>query len=207
MAEKFGIGIQLNSAGREQLQRQAAAADELGFAFASVGDNPGLMRDTYLSLGQLAQVTRRCSIGTTITTPHHRDPLVVAAAFSSVEELAPGRTFIGIGTGRARAPASVRVLREHVTALRELWDTGVAEVRGETVRLAWDAPAVPIVVCGSGPKALGVAGELADAVIVETGLSAGLVEQARSWIDDGARRAGRTVARPSALVVRAHQYR
>lgn len=193
MSETFGIGVQINSTGVEQLERQGAAADRLGFTFVSVGDNPGLMRDTYLSLGQLAGVTRECSVGTTVTTPHHRDPLVVASAFSSVAELAPGRTFLGIGTGRARTPATIQELREHVVALRELWTRGETDVRGERVRLAWDAPPVPVVVCGSGRRALEVAGELADAVIIETGLSGDMVERARGWIADGARRAGRNI--------------
>ncbi|MER7007892.1 LLM class flavin-dependent oxidoreductase [Dactylosporangium sp. NPDC000555] len=188
---RFGIGVQLNSTGAGELRRQGAAAEEAGFTFVSVGDNPEHMRDTFVSLAELAHATAHCSIGTTITTPHHRDPLVVASAFSSVAELAPGRVFVGIGTGRARRPARISELREHVQALRALWSREEVLHRGEPLRLSWDAAPVPIVVCGSGPRALETAGEYADGVIIETGLSEELVARAREWVAAGARRSGR----------------
>jgi len=187
----LGIGVILSSVGVDDLARQAAAADRGGFTFASVGDNPAHMRDTFVSLAQLARATSECWIGTTITTPHHRDPLVVASAFSSIAELAPGRVFAGIGTGRARPRASLDELRDHVVALRGLWSRGEVQHRGERLRLSWDAPPVPIVICGSGPRTLRLAGELADGVVVESGLTPELVGQARGWIADGARLAGR----------------
>lgn len=190
----FGIGIQLNSLGVEALRRQARNADRAGFAFASVGDNPAQLRDTFVSLAEIAHGTETCFVGTSILTPHHRDPLVVASAMSSVAEIAPGRVFLGLGTGRARRPARVEELRDHVRVLRALWSGEITSFRGESLRLTWDAAPVPIVICGSGQRVLEAAGELADAVIIETGLSQPQIDRATGWIQDGARRAGRDIA-------------
>ncbi|MGC0367039.1 5,10-methylenetetrahydromethanopterin reductase [Rhodococcus sp. 27YEA15] len=190
----FGIGIVLNSSNPVELQRQTQTADAGGFAFVSVGDNPEHMMDTYVSLTLVAGSARRAHVGTTITTPIHRDPLVVASAFSSVATLHPERVFIGIGTGRARQKATVPELREHIVTLRQLWSTGKATYRGEELRLNWDAQPVPIVLCASGPRALRLGGELADAVIIESGLTPELVDSARNSIADGARAAGRDPA-------------
>lgn len=186
-----GIGMVLNSLNLTDVARQTKAADEAGFSFVTVGDNPEHMLDTYVSLTHVAQAAERCHVGTTITTPTHRDPLVVATAFSSVETIHPGRVFIGIGTGRARQKVSVRDLREHIEALRELWSVGKTTYRGVEMRLSWDAKPVPIVVCASGPRALRVGGELADAVIIESGLTPELIESAKQHVAAGALAAGR----------------
>jgi alkanesulfonate monooxygenase SsuD/methylene tetrahydromethanopterin reductase-like flavin-dependent oxidoreductase (luciferase family) len=188
---RLGLGLGAASGDYELFRRCAAAAERGGFSFVSVGDNPGALKETYVSLSVLAMSTETCRIGTAVTNPVHRDPLVVASAFSSVESLAPGRVFCGIGTGRARRPASLDTLRQHVAILRDLWAKEEADYRGETLRLGWDARPVPIFVCVSGPRGLRLAGEIADGVIVESGVNSESVAQAEQWIREGAGAAGR----------------
>lgn len=194
----FDLGIGLGSGDYDVFRRAAAAADRAGFSFVSVGDNPGAMKDTYVSLSVLAAATQTCRIGTAVTNPVHRDPLVVAAAMSSVESIAPGRVFFGVATGRARRPATLDALREHVILLRSLWAHEEVVYRGEALKLAWDARSVPILVCASGPRGLRLAGEIADGVIVESGVSIEAVERAKKWVRQGAESAGRD---PDALEV------
>lgn len=177
----------------DRLRRWARAADEAGFAFVTVGDNPGYMRDTYVALTLLAQETTRCWIGTGVTSPRHRDVLVTASAMSSVETLAPDRVFLGLARGRAHLGASVDTLRSYIVALRQLWAGGEAIVDGKPVRLEWGAKPVPIVVGASGPRALQLAGELADGVLVESGVSPDAIAYARKNLEIGARTAGRDV--------------
>ena len=123
---------------------------------------------------------------------------MVAAAMSSVESIAPGRVFFGVATGRARRPATLDALREHVILLRSLWAHEEVVYRGEALKLAWDARSVPIFVCASGPRGLRLAGEIADGVIVESGVSIEAVERAKTWVRQGAEWAGRD---PDALEV------
>jgi len=50
---------------------------------------------------------------------------------------------------------------------------------------------VPVFICASGPRGLRQAGEIADGVIIESGVSEDAIEQAMTWIEDGAARADR----------------
>jgi 5,10-methylenetetrahydromethanopterin reductase len=187
---RVGIGLSAQELGR--LGSLAARAEAAGFAFVSVGDNPMQMTDTYVALTLVATSTQSCRIGTTMTNPVRRDPLAAAAAISSIAVLAPGRVFMGISTGRSER-ASQRRLEAYIEAMRALWDVGKAAFEGETMELLWDAPRVPIMVGASGPVGLRRAGRIADAVIVESGVSAEVVESARAHIDAGARQSGRSI--------------
>ena len=193
VASSFQLAVGFPSMEFDRLCAWATAADEAGFAFVAVGDNPGHMRDTYVALTLLAQSTHRCNVGTAMTNPAHRDVLVVASAVASIETLAPGRVFLGIGRGRAHRTTSVDSLRAHIVALRQLWERGETLVDGERLTLGWDARPVPIVVGGSGPRVLQLAGELADGVIVESGVSEEAIAFARRNLSEGARAAGRDV--------------
>jgi 5,10-methylenetetrahydromethanopterin reductase len=190
---RLEIGLGIPSVDFDRLSTWARAADDAGFAFVAVGDNPGYMRDTFVALTVLAQSTSRCGIGTATTNPAHRDPLVLTTAISSVATLAPGRVFLGLGRGRAHRTASVATLRTRIETLRKLWERGEAEVDGERLKLGWQAPAVPIVVAASGPRVLQLAGEMADGVIVESGVSEEAIRFARQHLETGARAAGRDV--------------
>jgi 5,10-methylenetetrahydromethanopterin reductase len=189
----FGIGVGLGTTEPDGLLRAARLGDKGGLSFVSVGDNPGHLLETYVSLTQLVGATERCRVGTSMTNPLARDPLVVASALSSLDLVAPGRVFLGIGTGRAGASASSATLRAFVIALRELWSQGHAEYKGKTYNLSWDARPVPIIIGASGPKALRIAGELGDGAIVETGVAPAAMQAARAAISDGAESAGRTI--------------
>lgn len=189
----FEIGVGLGTDRPEDLRRVAEVGDRVGISFLSVGDNPGHLLETYVSLTLLAEATSRTRVGTAMTNPAARDPLVVASALSTLDRVAPGRVFLGIATGRARtsATAGVDELRRHLVALRELWAHGTTVHRGQRLDLSWDARPVPILVGAAGPRALALAGELADGVVVETGVSPEVVERATTAIAAGARAAGR----------------
>ena len=69
-------------------------------------------------------------------------------------------------------PNTIARLREHLTVLRSIFDTGVVDFSGEElsarpgwpVRVAGGTP-VPVYVAAMGPKALQVTGELADGTL------------------------------------------
>jgi 5,10-methylenetetrahydromethanopterin reductase len=191
---RFEIGLGVPSVTFDRLREWARAADELGFNFIAVGDNPGQMRDTYVALTLLASETKRCRVGTATTNPRHRDVLVTASAMSSIAEIAPDRTFIGLGRGRAHLASSVDQLRRAVVGLRDLWQRGETEVDGRRVVLDWDARPVPIIVAASGPRVLQLAGELADGVIIESGVSDEAIDYARRNLAAGAALSGRDLA-------------
>ncbi|MBI2867414.1 MAG: LLM class flavin-dependent oxidoreductase [Chloroflexi bacterium] len=188
MRMSFGLGLPaMNPA---QFVRWVRLAEEAGFDDVTTGDNPILLLDQYVSLTLAALNTSRCRLGTTVTNPVSRDPLVTATAIASVQELAPGRVFLGLSTG-AVARARRTALEDYIRAVRELWRSSTTMYQGHTLTTAWARTPVPIFIAASGPLGLRQAGRIADGVIVESGLTPEVIAAAQEYIAEGARAAGR----------------
>jgi len=90
-----------------EMLEQAKAAERAGFDGFGTSDHfapwfpDGQAANAWVYLGALGQVTTK-PIGTSVTPiVHHYHPGVVAQAFMSLEELYPGRVFLGAGSGEA----------------------------------------------------------------------------------------------------------
>jgi coenzyme F420-dependent glucose-6-phosphate dehydrogenase len=128
-----------------EMLEQAKAADRAGFDALSTSDHfapwfpDGQAANAWVYLGALGQVTEK-PIGTAVTPiAHHYHPAIVAQAFMSLEELYPGRVFLGTGSGEAvnETPLGMdwppyseqrRRLETGLEAITRLWD-------GETVTM------------------------------------------------------------------------
>jgi alkanesulfonate monooxygenase SsuD/methylene tetrahydromethanopterin reductase-like flavin-dependent oxidoreductase (luciferase family) len=127
-----------------------------------------------------------CNVATGVTFPFGHDLLATAAAFAAVAEQVrpPHRVVMRVGTG-GPLTGPVTAQQERATRVRELIAIVSALWRGETVslddfpttgaavgfhpgaNLAPTVPAareIPIVVTGTGPRILRLAGEVADGV-------------------------------------------
>jgi 5,10-methylenetetrahydromethanopterin reductase len=178
---------------------EAAEAEAMGFDRLGAWDSPALFREPWVTLAAVAGTTDRLRIGTWVTNPVTRHPLVTAAAVATLADLAPGRAYLGIGSGgtgvfhAGRTSSSLEALRAYVLAVRDLLARGEATHAGAPVRLAWARRSVPILVAAHGPRALRLAGEVGDGVIVGLGLTPDVVAASLERIDDGARASGRRV--------------
>jgi 5,10-methylenetetrahydromethanopterin reductase len=87
-----------------------------------------LVRDCMIPMSAFAAVTERIRVGSGVVDCWSRNPARLAAMFSTLDDLAPGRVILGIGAwwdplarkvgiDRARP---LTVMREIVTAVREL---------------------------------------------------------------------------------------
>jgi 5,10-methylenetetrahydromethanopterin reductase len=160
-----------------------AFAEQQGFATAGFVDSPLLAADPFVCMALASQATQRMRVGTMLVIPQLRRAPTNAAAIATVNRIAPGRTFLGLGsgfTGRAvfgmpRLPAAV--LRDHALECRALLDGAEVEHRwGRYERpVAFrQTPGryidiehrTPVYVAADGPKALAVAGVAADGLIV-----------------------------------------
>jgi coenzyme F420-dependent glucose-6-phosphate dehydrogenase len=90
------------------LLAQAQAASEAGFDGIGGSDHfapwwpDGQAGHAWVWLGAVGQAIPRLPIGTGVTALVHRyHPAVVAQAFMTLEELFPGRVFLGVGSGEA----------------------------------------------------------------------------------------------------------
>jgi len=128
-----------------EMLEQAKAADRAGFDALGTSDHfapwfpDGEAAMAWVHLGALGQVTAK-PIGTAVTPiVHHYHPALVAQAFMSLEELYPGRVFLGAGSGEAvnETPLGLdwppyneqrRRLETGLEAITRLWN-------GETVTM------------------------------------------------------------------------
>src|SRR4051795_4353160 len=92
----------------QDLIDQAVAAEQAGFDGIECSDHfqpwwePGESGMAWTWLGSGAQATQNVPGGTAVTAPVHRyHPALVAQAWATLEEMFPGRTFLGIGSGES----------------------------------------------------------------------------------------------------------
>jgi coenzyme F420-dependent glucose-6-phosphate dehydrogenase len=90
------------------LIQQAVEVENAGFDGLNVSDHyqpwwePGEAGHAWVLLGAIGQATERIPIGTGVTAPVYRhNPAVMAQAFATLEQMFPGRAFLGIGSGES----------------------------------------------------------------------------------------------------------
>jgi coenzyme F420-dependent glucose-6-phosphate dehydrogenase len=195
-------------------------AERLGFDTVAVADHfqpwrhtGGLAPFALSWLGALAQATSRVAIGTSVLTPTLRyQPAVVAQAFATLGSLAPGRVFLGVGTGEAlnELPATGgewpggrerrRRLAEAIELIRRLWSEERVDFAGDYYRTTratiYERPPepVPIWIAAGGPLAAKLAGRAGDGFICTSGKEEELYDRLLEAVAEGARDAGRDAA-------------
>src|SRR5437016_5201863 len=103
-----------------------ARCEAAGFDGVGIHDHPSSGRDAYLALALAARATHRLQLFPATSSPVVRHPLVLAALAHSLEEIAPGRTYLTLAPGfistrsigQPRAP--VAFMREAIRDLRRL---------------------------------------------------------------------------------------
>ena len=192
----FHVGILPNRPVTE-IAEVAAEADRLGFGGIWVADSQSIFRDAFQALAVCATRTSRVQLATGVTNPVTRHLAVVASAIATLNELSGGRAVLGIGVGESAVrtiglqPARLAELEAATYALRALLAGEPAQVNGHELRQGWSGGTVPIVYAASGPRALRLAGRIADGVLFQVGADPGLVRYGLESIGAGVREAGR----------------
>jgi len=160
----------------------------------------------YALAAAAAAVTERLAIGLGVVNPYTRHPALLAMETAALAGIAPGRVVLGLGSSNRRwieaqmgipFKAPLGGLRECVEIVRRLLAGERVTFRGEVftlddVELEWRPPeAVPVLLGVKGPKALRLAGEIADGVHCSVLASPGHVRRVRQTA--GAGRSGFTV--------------
>jgi 5,10-methylenetetrahydromethanopterin reductase len=194
---RFGVNFLPNQA--MDALNWVKVAEDTGFDIAGIADSQSLYRDVYVVEGLVAANTRKIRFGSRVINPMTRHPAVAASAAATIEELAPGRTMIGIGTGDSSVdnigvrPAKHAELGAYVKTIRELLQDGHSIYGGAPCRLTWFRGHIPIYLAASGPKTLQLAGEIADGVVINTGLIPEIVRDSIEQVKIGCARAGRKI--------------
>jgi 5,10-methylenetetrahydromethanopterin reductase len=150
-----------------------------------------------------------------------RNPARLAATFSTLDDLAPGRIILGIGAWWEPLATKVGVNRTRpLTAMREIVTAVRALLANETVTFDGDfvhldgveldyvyqprrAKDVPIYIGATGMQMMELAGEIADGVVLNYLVSPSYDLDALDHLERGALKAGRTlddIDRPQLVV-------
>ena len=198
MAVKLGVAIV--STDVQEYTRQVRMLDEAGVAMIGCGDSQALYHEQFIRCALAAEHSRRARVGTWITNPITRHPAVTAAAIATVDDIAPGRAFLGVGAGDSTVynaslrPASLATLERFVHTIRQLHQDGASQWQGGACYLAWAKRRIPIGMAVSGPRAMRMAGRLADIVWVCFGIQEEEIALAKRYLQEGAREAGRALS-------------
>ena len=154
--------------------------ESLGYDSVWVPDSQMLYSDCYAVLALAAAHTSRIRLGTGVAIAPTRLAPVTAHSIATINSLAPGRTFLALGTGHTamrvmgRNPMGVDRFRDYVRVVRALLHGeevayGSDGGKGREIRFLHpdlgfvnvEHP-VPVYVAADGPRALRVVGAYAD---------------------------------------------
>lgn len=187
-----------------EVARFVGTCERAGFDGVGILDSQMLERDVFVSMAVAAQATSKIRIASAVLNPVTRHLSVIASAAKTVSELAPGRVEFWIGRGFSSVqtvgvrPATVKQMRECVITLKSLMTGRDFDFNGRggraTSRMRHGDLEIPkIFIAAHGPRTIEVAGEVADGVLLQTGLHPGAIEVARKHLEIGAQRSGRNV--------------
>jgi probable F420-dependent oxidoreductase len=168
-------------------------AESHGFDYGWTYDSHVLWQESYATLPLAAAATERIKLGHFVTNPGIRDPTIVASWYATMQDVSNGRMVMGIGRGDSSRrvvglkPVRVAEFEARCRMIRELMNGRSVEWNEKELKLEWvrsELPDVPLWIAGYGPKALAVAGRVADGVIIQLA-----DPQIIQWIMDTAREA------------------
>jgi alkanesulfonate monooxygenase SsuD/methylene tetrahydromethanopterin reductase-like flavin-dependent oxidoreductase (luciferase family) len=200
--ERIGIGFRPGDS-RQALdlirRAEAAGVDTIWTVMNALG------RDTPTLFAAAAVQTDRIKLGTAIVPAFTRHPLALATQALALEDLAPGRLRLGIGTSHQRVmiPAyglpfarPLAQLREYLQVLRPALHDGSVSFSGEFYRTEATLPKAtrtPVLISTLRENAFALAGELSDGAISWLCPIDYLVATGKPALERGARVAGRQV--------------
>jgi len=179
-------------------------AEAQGFEHAWTYDSHILWQESYATLALAAAQTERIKLGHFVTNPGIRDPTITASWYATMQDVSNGRMAMGIGRGDSSRrvvglqPVKVAEFERRCRMIKDLMNGREVEWNEKQLKLEWvreELPKIPMWIAGYGPKALAVAGRVADGVIIQLA-----DPQIIQWIMDTARKSAEEAGRdPSEL--------
>jgi probable F420-dependent oxidoreductase len=217
---RFGLDVGDNLQ-REKFVGLMKRADSTGFSVVTGPDHVGSRLAAVLPmLSVAAEVSPRIRISPMVLANDFRHPAVLAKDTATIDVLSEGRLELGIGTGWIRHqyeaagvaydPPGVRVdrLEEAISVIRGCWGGEPFSFVGDHYQVTeitcprpFQKPHPPILIAGSGPRMLKLAGREANIVSIapltpgtstfdrfghDMATSGGRIEAQISWIRQGA---------------------
>ena len=179
-------------------------AERQGFEYAWTYDSHILWQESYATLVLAADRTEKIKLGHFVTNPGIRDPTITASWYATMQDISNGRMAMGIGRGDSSRrvvglqPVKVAEFERRCRMIKDLMNGRGVSWNDKELKLEWartELGDIPMWIAGYGPKALAVAGRVADGVIIQLA-----DPQIIQWIMDTARKAAEEAGRdPSEL--------
>jgi 5,10-methylenetetrahydromethanopterin reductase len=211
----------VTSEGRVALYLQDAHPIRDGMRYAQVAEANGfeavwqaesrLVREATVPMAAFAAVTDRIKVGSGVVNNWTRNVGLLAATFSTLDDLAPGRVILGIGAWWDPLARKVGIHRHHelgamretVEVTRRLLAMERVSFEGEFVHLDdveidivhgdRSPKEVPIYIGATGMRMMALAGEIGDGVVLNYLVGPAYNRSAMEALAEGAGRTGRTV--------------
>jgi alkanesulfonate monooxygenase SsuD/methylene tetrahydromethanopterin reductase-like flavin-dependent oxidoreductase (luciferase family) len=170
------MGMHVPGMSWREMREAAVLAEELGYSCLTMGESWG--EDALTSLAQLAAVTSRVRIGTSIVPVFARSPANLAMTALNMDRMTGGRFFLGLGTSGRLVIEDFHgeQFAKPLTRMREYIDIIRKAARGERLdhdgeffhtkrfqlRFTPHRASLPIYIAALSPPSLRLTGELAD---------------------------------------------
>lgn len=179
-------------------------AENAGFEWIGIPDSPILVRELYVSCTAFAMNTSRARFSPMVSNPISRHPSVTAGALFSLDELAPGRVALGIGSGDSAIygiglkGSTVQELSDYITAVKGLLRGEEVTWNGRSFKAEWRHWSPPkdikVYVSCHGPRVIKMAAQVADGIISGHGVLPENVRYVQDLVAEGAGEVGRDPA-------------
>ena len=187
-------------------------AEELGYSHAWLADSQMLWSDCYAALALAATRTSRINLGTGVAITGTRPAPNNASGIATINALAPGRTFFGVGSGNTAMrvmglpPQRIADFDRYLTTVGPLlrgeeavYHHGdkalpIRHVMPDNGFVNFKDP-IPMYVSGFGPKSLGLAGKHGDGAVLALPANPAVMANIWRMIESGAEQAGREIDR------------
>ena len=183
-------------------------AERLGYSQAWFYDSQMIYSDVYATMALAAFKTSKIRLGTGVAIPTTRMAPTVAHSIATINQLAPGRVELGVGTGNTARltmglrPITLTRMKKEVRLIQTLLagETGSLQEEGEEHPVRFLHPHrsyinlkdhITVSISALGPKTLQYCGSEADGHIT-WGIDPDGLRAARSIIDEAAQKRGKT---------------
>jgi len=188
-------------------------AEDLDYDRAWVPDSQMIWSDCYATLALAAHNTSHIHIGSGVSIPGTRIAPVTAHSIASINQIAPGRVFLGIGTGHTAMrvmgmkPMRIKPFREYLRVVSTLLrgeeveytlagTTRTIQFLHQDLRFINLEDSIPIYIAANGPRALHITGEFGAGLTTLLYEDTSVLTSHLKLIKEGAAKAGRSLPDP-----------
>jgi 5,10-methylenetetrahydromethanopterin reductase len=181
MKSSLRLGVRLHGGlAPERSAELARAAEANGFASVWFAENP-MERGVMAAMAACAVATQSIELGVGVWNPYLRHPAQIAMEIGALDELSEGRASLGLGSGlsapikrlgidNSRPLAAMRdafaIVRGLLAGKSVTYKGAVFSVEDAKLSYTPRRPDLPLLMAARGPRALALAGEIADGLMI-----------------------------------------